>query len=1092
MIRFIYGDHGYGKTDRILNLIKEDTQKGKHTFLIIPDQEALQSERLTLSKLSSSSQLYLEVLSFSRLYNRVCREYGNICYSYITKPIRYLLMWKTVNELKGGLEIMDTATKKDIALEDILISAINELKINGITQEMLVNTAEKVRSTSPDLAAKASDLAAIYTQFDLYINEKFSDSADDLSRLCQVLDEHSFFKGTNVYIDSFTSFTPIQHKIIERIFKTADSITISIPANKSSLCEMDAKSIRESEAKLLSMARDLCEPIIEILTEPVIKKSEALDFLSKNIWRLDTKPDKSKNYDDGSVILEECDTPYAEAQAVAAHIRNLLSNGTRCKDIVIIARDAENYRGIIDQALMRSNIPFYFSNSFDLYSTAAVKFIISALRINLHNWRKSDVISHVKSGLCNLDISDVYLFEEYVNTWNINGKNAYSEEWTMSPDGFSTRTTERADKILTSANKVRKAIYEALEKFFILLNAENNIGGMCKAIYTYIFDANLEGKLLEISKKQLLRGDIKSAQENSRIYGIIINSLADIGFALNDEKASLEELITILKSVFDKTEINTIPTSIDEVTIGSANMLHTSDTKYAFVLGLCEGKFPAAVKNDGVFSNSDKALLAENGIVFDSDSETRASDELMFVKRSFSVPTERLYAFTHVSEINGSKCFKSLAFTRIGALLGVKTHTYSESDFDYLIPAPKNAAMGLRSITDKNVSNALRKALVPYIEGIESHATQSIKTESCQTSANPITENLSATSFETYAKCPFNHFCKYTLKLREKKTANFCADNVGLFIHAVLEKVIKALVPKNATDSPISDDELIALTDRTVTEYLNDMCPPQLLISKRLRHLYSKLQKLSLLLARSIITEFTDSDFYPVAFELPINAKSGTVNPLTFTLTSGTKIHFNGIIDRVDIYQKNSSVYVRVVDYKTGAKEFNLDELKYGLNTQMLLYLYAICKNGSTFIAENTECDSVANIIPSGVVYLSSSISTLTRTDYESAEVVTNDIEKKLSRSGILLDDKEVLLAMNNSADPKYLLGAKSNANDEIKGSSLIALDKFNDIFAELEQVIIKIADKIELGVIDARPFKAKNSPCEYCSSKPICRNVQK
>ena len=148
MIRFIYGEHGYGKTNRVLNFIKEDTEKGIHTFLIVPDQEALQAERLTLSNLPASSQLNLEVLSFSRLYNRVCREYGNICYSYITKPIRYLLMWKAFNELKGTLEIMGTATKKDIALEDLLISSINELKINGITKEMLEDTAEKLKNSA--------------------------------------------------------------------------------------------------------------------------------------------------------------------------------------------------------------------------------------------------------------------------------------------------------------------------------------------------------------------------------------------------------------------------------------------------------------------------------------------------------------------------------------------------------------------------------------------------------------------------------------------------------------------------------------------------------------------------------------------------------------------------------------------------------------------------------------------------------------------------------------------------------------------------------------------------------------------------------
>lgn len=1091
MIRFIYGNHGYGKTNRILNMIENDTQKGIRTFLIVPDQEALQAERLTLSTLESSSQLYLEVLSFSRLYNRVCREYGNICYSYITKPIRYLLMWKTIRELRGALEVMGATTKKDIALEDILISSINELKINGITPEMLEGSSLSLKDTSPDLSSKASDLAAIYTCFDAYVNEKFSDSADDLSRLSKILDEHSFFAGANVYIDSFTSFTPIQHKIIEQIFKSASNVTVAIPTSKDNLTEMDSKSIRKSEEKLIACAHSICEPTVEILTTPIYKKSATLEFLSENIWRLDSRADLN-TIDDSSVILEECDTPYSEAEAVSAHIRALLSQGARCRDIVIIARDAESYRGIIDQALQRSDIPYYFSNSFDLYSTSAVKFIISALRIKLYNWRKADVISHVKSGLCNIDLSDSYLFEEYINTWNINGANSFSEEWTMNPDGFSDRMSDRAQKILESANKVRKAIVPSLEKLFILLDAQDDIGGMCKALYSYVVESRLEEKLLEASKKAALRGDVKGAQETSRIYGIIINSLADIGSALEGERASTEDLIALLKSVFDKTEINTIPTSIDEVTIGSANMLRTSSPKYAFVLGLCEGKFPAAVKSDGVFSNSDKAILAESGIVFDSNDETRASDELMYVKRSFSAPTERLYALTHVSEINGGKCFKSLAFSRIEALLKIKAHKYSETDFDYLIPAPKNAALGLRSITDQAKSNTLRKALTPYIDGIEIKSSQSIKTEECHTSASPIKESLSASSFETYAKCPFNHFCRYTLKLRERRTSNFGSDNVGLFIHAILEKVIKALVPSKESDAPISDAELIALVDKTVNEYLNAVCPPQLLISKRLKHLYAKLQKLAILLARSIILEFSDSDFYPAAFELRVNQKSGSIPPLCFTLSSGTKIHFNGIIDRVDLYKRDSTVYVRVVDYKTGSKEFDLDELKFGLNTQMLLYLYAICKNGRRFVSDSTESDEITEIIPSGVVYLSSNISSLRSVDYESAQIVEANAEKELSRSGILLGDKEILLAMNHSASSNYLLGAKLNSSDEIKGASLVSAEKFEEIFDELERVIIKIADQLEDGVISAHPLKTKNSPCEYCSSKPICRNVQK
>ena len=1089
MIRFIYGNHGYGKTDRILKMIQEDTQNGKHVFLIVPDQEALQAERLTLSALPESSQLELEVLGFSRLYNRVCREYGNICYSYITKPIRYLLMWKVLNDLKGNLDVLGSATKKDIALEDMLISSINELKINGVTAKMLEEAAEKMKNTAPDLAAKASDLATVYTAFDLYVNEKFSDSADDLSRLYDVLCEHDFFKGANVYIDSFTSFTPVQHKIIERIFKSADNAVVTIPANKDSLIEMDSKNIRLTENKLLASARAVCEPIIELLSEPKIKKPEALALLSENIWRLDVTADKSKSYNDGSVVLEECDNPYTEAQAVSAHIRSLLSQGVRCRDIVIIVRNPESYRGIIDQALEKSNIPFYFSNSYDIYSTAAIKFIISALRIKLYNWRKSDVIAYVKSGLCNIKLTDSYLFEEYVNTWNINGASLYSDEWSMNPDGFKLEQSLRAKNILAAANRVRSAIVPSLEKLFILLDAQEDVGGMCKALYSYIAESNLEAKLVGISKKCAERGDLKGAQENARLYSIIINSLADIGSALSGEKVSVEGLLVILKSVFDKTDVTTIPTSIDEVTVGAANMLRTSNPKYAFVLGLCEGKFPATVKNDGIFSNADRNILCENGVIFDSNGETRAADELMYVKRSFSAPTERLYAFMHVSEINGAKCFKSLAFSRIEALLNIKAHKYAETDFDYLIPAPKNAAMGLRSINNSIVNSTLRKALAPYVEGIESRSSQSIKIEECNTESKITVDKLSASSFELYAQCPFNYFCSKTLNLRDRKNSNFGAANAGSFIHAVLENVIKELVPSEENAPPVTEERLLELTEETVQKYLNDICPTQLVISKRLKHLYSKLKKLSLLLARSIIEEFSESDFAPEAFELKVN-KDSLVKPITITLTSGTEIQFNGIIDRVDLYKNGSDVYVRVVDYKTGSKEFSLKDLQYGLNTQMLLYLYAICKHGEAFIEEKKNCKN-PQIHPSGVVYLSSNISLISKNDYESCESVTAEAEQKLSRSGIVLGEKNVLLAMNNSGNPKYLLGATIKDTGEIRGLSAITEDSFKEIFCELESVIIKIADRLENGAISATPLKTKNSPCKYCASKPICRNIQ-
>lgn len=1089
MIRFIYGDHGNKKTQRILEMIKNDTQNGIHTFLIVPDQEALQYERLTLSQLDPSCQLELEILGFSRLYNRVCREYGDICYSYVTKPIRYLLMWKTLRELRSTLETLSLDSKKDIALEDILISSINELKINGISARDLENAASGIKERSPELSSKISDIAAIYEHFDLLISEKYSDSADDLSRLRDKLDKHSFFRGANVYVDSFTSFTPIQHQILDKIFESAQSTTVTIPVAKSALDAIDAKSISASVNRMLRSAKEVCEPEIEIVKSCDDTQS-AIQYLAENIWNIGDEAKNASPNPEGRIILETCDTPYSEAEAVSAHIRALLAEGARCRDIVIIARNADSYRGIIDQSLRKSNIPFYYAESYDVYSTAAVKFIISALRIKLYNWQKSDVISFIKTGLCDIPTSDANLFEEYVSTWNIRGAQFREGPWTMSADGFS-RPTERGAEILAAANRVREKIVPALERFFIMLDASASIDGMCKAIYEFTRELSLEEKLTELSKKHASYGDLKMAQETARLYGMIINSLADIGTALEGEKATDEELIGLLKSVFDKTAINTIPTSIDEVTVGSANMLRTKSPKYAFVLGLCEGKFPAKVKDDGIFSESDKAIMSELDIVFDSNTETRSSDELMYVKRSFGAPTERLYAFTHKAEIDGTACFKSLAFTRIEALFSISAHEYSEADFDYLCPAPKNAAMSLRAIHASEVEkkNALCKALEPYISGIKAHSSASIKTVECYANENILEQpnkknTFSATSFEAYVKCPFNYFCRYSLKLREKATSSFEMNNIGSFIHEVLEHVIKQLVYRDKNAEPPTDEEIIKLTDVTVTNYLNSVCPKSLLLSKRLTHLYSRLKRLSILLARSIIKEFSDSDFYPAAFELYLNGRDGTPTPLTFTLNSGATVSISGIVDRVDLYKKNSTVYVRIVDYKTGAKEFDLDDLQKGLNTQMLLYLYTICRNGKAFIEQNEEC-AVTDVIPAGIVYLSSSVTSISPVDYQPVEDTEKQVESALSRSGILLDDKDILAAMSNSGDAKINFSRK-------KKKVYATLDEFNDIYCDLEKTIIKISENLEKGIISAKPIKSSNSPCEYCTSKPICRNVQK
>ena len=1097
MITLIYGSYGSGKTTSVVEAISKDTKNEIHTFLIVPEQETVQSERQTLYALPSSAQLYLEVLNFSRLYNRACREYGGLSYQYVTKPIKSLMMWQNLRELSPLLEEYRELSLNDASMSDSMIQMINEFKSCGISAESL----ERIGNTLPEdepLRKKLRDLALIYSSFDNMISQSFSDSADDLSRLEKLLRQNSFFKGCNVYIDSFTSFTAVEHKVIERIFADADNVTITIPLPHPKYSDISTAGVEDSLKKIKKSAEKFGGAKEIILSKNHKSASPSISYLTENLWRLDVSGSPSEALNDGSIIAEECSNPYAEAEAAASHILELLRNGARCKDIAVIMRDAAKYRGIIEPAFEKNQIPFFFSEKTDLCSVPAIKLILTALRIKQYNWRKNDVISHIKTGLCDISSRSADLFEEYINTWNIQGARYLDGDWSMNPDGFTEQSSERGKEILKEANAARRKLVEPLERFFILLEASENIPDMCRAIYKYITDIGLEDKLLELSKKEQKRNQTKRAKETEAIYGIILSTLSGIANALPDVTATTEELISILKIVFGKTDIGTIPTSVDEVLIGSASTLRTSNPKYTFVLGLCEGEFPATITDTGLLASADRTALERLGIELSGDNDTRSSDELMYVQRAFASPIEKLFVFTSKAEIGGKEKKPSLPFTRIKKLFpALAVHKYTGTDLDYIAPAPKAAASFLRPMKDSSDGQALSKALEKHLPDASRLSSLDSSAGECSISADLTSDifhnkiKFSATRFETYVKCPFNYYCSYVLKLREKKQAKFHANTIGTFIHYILEVLLKEAVPMSDDIPSLDDEQLIAKVSELVSEYVQRIYPQELGRSKKLDHLYSRLTNLAFLLIRNLVEEFSHSKFRPFYYELNVSGENGPA-PLVFKLDSGEEVFFSGIIDRVDVYSKDGEVYLRVVDYKTGSKHFSFDDIKRGLNTQMLLYLFTLCRSTDQGFRKEIGVEEGKMPIPAGAIYLSANIPVVEADEYENREDILKKVEGELKRSGVILSEEDILLAMNDELSPRFLAGVKRTSKGEIKGAPLVSGESFEGLYDQLEQTILNISAEVLHGNANASPLDIDgDSACKYCNMKPICR-IQK
>ncbi|MBQ9112278.1 MAG: PD-(D/E)XK nuclease family protein [Clostridia bacterium] len=1098
MIRFLFGDNGGGKTERILHMLSEDAKNGIPSILIVPEQQAVQTEILTLETLPPSAQLTLEVLNFSRLYNRVCREYGGLCYSYITKPMKHLMMWRALRQTAPLLKRYGDNAVNDPAFVKTMLSAVGELKSCNIRIDDLEQAARLCGEEKSALSERLEDIMTVYAVYDALVSEKYSDSADDLSKLCDILKEHDFFKGKNVYIDSFTSFTAAEHRIIERIFATADNTAVTVPLPRADYSDISTASIELSLRTLKKHADRWGGHEDTVIEGARTNAHPAITYLYENLWNMNAaNRTEAAPPCDGHIVAEICDTSYAEAEAVASHMLELLRDGARCREMVVIMRDAEKYRGIIEPALDSADIPFFFSEKTDVCALPAIKLILTALRIYRFNWRKNDIISHIKTGLCDFPLRDADLFEEYINTWNISGSRFTDGDWTMNPDGYVDRTSARGEVILRTANRIRRALCEPLHELFVLLEAASGAPDMCRALYAYMEKTGLEKKLRELALRERTDGNLKTAEELDSVYGVILRSLADIAEALSDTAVSVDEFADILKMVFDQTEIGTIPTSVDEVTIGSASLLRASDPKYVFVMGLCEGEFPANVDDTGIFTSSDRETLTELGVELGGDNDTRSSDELMFVKKAFGAPTDRLYLFTSASGIKGENRTPSLPFRRVETIFpDLKAHRFSGNDLSFLCGSPASAAAHLRNITNASDRLAATEAVAEHLPLVRELSRASATDTKCRVDKELVrglvgdTIYISPSSLEKYVKCPFSYYTGYMLSLREKQYGSFRANNFGSFVHFVLEHMISFAVPAD-TNSPIpTHEEILRETERIVTEYIGRIAPDEALNTKRMAHIYNKLKKLSVLLIENTVKEFADCDFRPAFFELHTDGRDDGPRPLEIPLDGGTRVVLKGIIDRVDLWKKDGKVYVRIVDYKTGSKDFSLEDVSHGLNTQMLLYLFSVCRDPGMRFRISAGLENGEPPVPAGIVYLSSALPKVEIKDYGvSDEEVLLRTEEELSRSGILLDDEEIIHAFSHSDSKSLLLGVSKNKNGEYTGKALISGEAFDELYGQIESTIRDIGNSIYSGIADSTPLRyGDNDPCKYCTVKPICR----
>ena len=1056
MLQFIFGKPSSGKTYTVLNKIKSIAELSKQSVLIVPEQFTFESERAVLKTLGDSGALNTTVLSFSRLCDEVSRNVGFFAGDTLSDADKVIFMNRALVACKGNLKLWQRYTDS-VTFAKTMLDTIGEFKINYITAEDIKNAAEFTKSSV--LKSKLNDIAVIFENYDALVGEKFIDPADNLSKLYHTLENFSFFKNKTVFIDSFKGFTGQQYKIIERIMAQADDVYISLTNDCENIKEYGVFSnIRKAAQRIEKIARahaiEILPPII--LGQPRFKNEGLLaleNFISDN------KAVKSEN---PAITVCHAATAYDEVQFAARTIRNLVrTKGYRFRDFVIIARDADTYAEAVSSACKKNKVSLFYDNRVPLSAfplAVAAENAIEALDFSTEN-----ILRFHKTGLGTLNTNEISELENYTYLWNID-RDMWKENWNMDPRGFITEESDQKNDLqLERINELRKKAIRPIIK--LQSGFADNAYKMAKSLTELFDNCNVSEKLCNMSEKfksynESLSADVlrQSYSEYMKILDSLVRCFADISITKSEFYDALTMAVTLAS-------VGVIPQMLDEVTFGSADRIRPSRPKIAFILGANQGVFPKSVSNAGIFNLSERKELIESGIEIADNSVSSAIDEEYLVYCNLCCANEEVYiSYCRQSAVGEAKEPAVFLQSVIKNLTYMEVYEPDDSAFRPL-PETLDAALSeyCRNLQeDSDFAATIYSAAKQSDNGlkfdeINSKIIESNIEISPDTAQKLFGKNIfmSATRFDTFNRCRFSFFCRYGLKAQKLQPAQFDVMQRGTIVHYVLERLI---TEKADEISMLSENDLEMLTDMYIEDYLNSVKGYKSVENETLKFAVSRLSRSLKEVVKHIAAEITQSDFKPVACELKIG-KDGEVPPAEFDFEGG-KISVSGSIDRVDEYNG----YVRIIDYKTGSKAFKLPDVLFGLNLQMLIYLYALLKG------RGLEFSSAA-----GILYQPS------KRDLSGNGMAMN---------GLLKADENLVMAMDKGGQGEFVPKLQFNKDGSLskRNNSFVSADGFVEIFAYIEKLMEKTGKQIHKGDFAVSPMDGRESnACKYCEFSSVC-----
>lgn len=1081
MLRLILGRGGTGKTAYIYNKITELIKNGEEQVLmLVPDQSTFEAEKAFLDILGAKQCKHVEVFGFDGMCRHIFQKTHNMPLNVIDNGTRAVLMSVALEQLSEKLTLLKS--RRTRAVSDMLINTLSECKKNNISTEMLRQAANSIQDET--LRVKLNETALALDAFDALLSQSYVDPLDNLERLKNILLKNDdIFKNQVMYVDGFSGFTKAQLEIIRLLLSRCREVNITLTLDpQGSISEDVFKISQDTYDTIKDIAkRDSVEIKAPVkLTQSPRFENDEIAYLEENFFRRHCKPSDEEPND---ITVYSAADIHDECEFAARRIKRLvIEKGCRYGDISIICRDEKNYRGVLDVILEKYEIPFFMDVHRDINVKPAVRLINSIFRLITEGFNREDFLSLLKTGLTYISDKEINAFENYIYIWNLSGKRL-CEPFTQNPRGFADEFTEADRKALAVCESVRKRIAEPLLAFREDIKGKKG-KEITELLYRLLVALDAPNALSRMYDSLETNGEKGMGAEQVRVWSLMMDALDKTVAAVGEMTLSAERYYELLSIQISNIEYSQIPQMLDCVTVTTAQRVRGASQEAAFLIGCCDGEFPAVPSVSGLFSSYEIKQLQLNEIDISDDFSYIANLETFVAYCAVIAPSQYLYVSFPMVDMEGEKKKPSSIIgeiTKAFPNLRVTDKSDYDSRYDSMLALTPAFEEYARSLSGNNRElSGLGDFFAEYpeyssgAEAVKRALDRSpIKIEDPSNARLLFGENLtvSASQVEKFSKCRFSYFCCYGLRVQKRLKAEINPMEYGTLVHYILE-VFFTKYSKNEY-SEMSDDMLSKFIRNTVNDYLEGYLGGSEGKEKSFLYRLEVLCNNIFLLLRHLVDELCQSDFSVSDCELKIG---GDIPAYTIKLPTGENIAVCGSVDRVDIMHTENGDYLRVIDYKTGGKSFKLSDILFGLNLQMLLYLCSIVKNGA---------ERYGGVTPAGILYMPAVVPNISADGMDEAKI-NEKIADKFKMNGLLLDDVRVIKGMDKTEGAKYI-PVKIKNGSNVKSDSLATLEQFGKIFKKLNDTVAQMGEKLFGGDIAAAPLKGGADACEYCPYDSVC-----